>query len=591
MRKRRLLWQLYPSYLLVTLLSLFAVAWYASESVREPYIDQVTADLEARARLTEGQVAPSVQREEWRRIDRLCKDLGARTATRITVVLPSGRVVGDSLEDPARMENHADRPEIIRALADQVGRSTRYSYTIHRRLRYVAVPVKAGGEMIGVIRCSVPITSIDRALRAIYARIAVGGIIVAALAAFLALMLARRLSSPLEEMKQGAERFAEGDFSRRLPDSNTAEVSALAEAMNRMAEQLDDRIRDIERRRNESEAVLSSMEEGVIAVDSEERLLGVNRAAARLLGIDSGRAQGRSIQEVVRNTALLAIAADALAGREPKQGDVTVHGDRTIAMSVRATPLRDAAGRTLGALIVLADVTELRRLERIRREFVANVSHELKTPITSIKGFVETLLEGALEDADKARHFLDVIGRQADRLQAIIEDLLALSRIEQESEERQIAIAEGAIHDVLESALGARAEQADAKGLHLRLACAPDLRAPINAPLLEQAVVNLIDNAVRYSNPGGEVEVQAEQIGNEVIIAVHDHGCGIAEEHLPRLFERFYRVDKGRDRALGGTGLGLAIVKHIALAHGGRVAVESVPGEGSTFRIHLPSPA
>jgi two-component system phosphate regulon sensor histidine kinase PhoR len=259
-------------------------------------------------------------------------------------------------------------------------------------------------------------------------------------------------------------------------------------------------------------------------------------------------------------------------------------------LQAHGTILHDAEDRGIGALVVLNDVTRIRKLESVRREFVANVAHEIRTPVTSIKGFVETLLDGALENPKNAEHFLNIIGRQAERLNAIIEDLLSLSRIEQETESAEIALKEGRIIDVLQAAVQLCEKKAAGKKIAVRLACEEDVSAKINPPLLEQALVNLIDNAINYSGRGSPVHVEAARGDTEIIIGVRDQGCGIAKQHLPRLFERFYRVDKARSRKLGGTGLGLAIVKHITQAHGGNVTVESTPGEGSTFRIHLPKP-
>ncbi|MEX2561444.1 MAG: ATP-binding protein, partial [Pirellulales bacterium] len=254
------------------------------------------------------------------------------------------------------------------------------------------------------------------------------------------------------------------------------------------------------------------------------------------------------------------------------------------------TALRDAGGHSIGAVIVLNDVSRLRQLENMRRDFAANVSHELKTPVTSIKGFVETLLDGAMRDSQDSERFLRIIARQADRLDSIIEDLLSLSRIEKEGDAADLVLTLAELRGVLESALHDCDSKASERGIRIALSCDDGLQARINPPLLEQAVTNLLDNAIKYSEPAGEVQLSGQTAGGEVLIVVRDQGCGIAEEHLSRLFERFYRVDKARSRKLGGTGLGLAIVKHIVLAHRGQVTVESAPSAGSTFTIHLPTP-
>jgi len=314
----------------------------------------------------------------------------------------------------------------------------------------------------------------------------------------------------------------------------------------------------------------------------------MNHAAARMFGCDPAEAQGRSIQEVVRNSVLQQFVKNALSSREAVEKEIVLSTDSERFLNGHGTLLRDAEGKQIGALIVLNDVTRLLRLEKIRREFVANVSHEIKTPITAIKGFVETLRDGAVENHEDAERFLEIIGRHVDRLEAIIENLLSLSRIEQEAGREKVVLDEGRLKDVLETAIQVCEAGAMTKKIEVELSCAEEIVANLDPQLLEQAVVNLIDNAIKYSNDGGTVRVEALQRENEIIISVHDQGCGIEKEHLPRLFERFYRADKARSRQLGGTGLGLAIVKHIAQAHGGHVAVESIPGKGSTFSIHLP---
>jgi len=314
----------------------------------------------------------------------------------------------------------------------------------------------------------------------------------------------------------------------------------------------------------------------------------MNQAAGQLLEIDPSSVHGRAIQEVVRNIDLLRFVARTLASMWPVEGDIILHNEGERFLQAHGTILRDTQGRGMGALIVLNDVTRLRRLENVRREFVANVVHEIRTPVTSIKGFSETLLDGALEDPKNAKQFLGVIARQTDRLNAIIEDILSLSRIEQEAENAEIVLREERLVDMLQVAIQLCETKAAAENVGINLVCEEDILARINPPLLEQAVVNLIDNAIKYSGQGSVIHIEAARKEAEIIISVRDEGCGIPEEHLPRLFERFYRVDKARSRKLGGTGLGLAIVKHIIQAHGGRVTVDSTLGKGSTFQLHLP---
>lgn len=588
MRSRRLLWQLYPAYLALVVLALAAATWFYSGAFRHFYLEQTTASLETQAVLLRQQLQGQLQAAGDLPLEALCRQLGERTGTRFTLILADGRVVGDSREDPARMENHAGRPEVRAALAGQVGRATRYSRTLGRDMMYVALPVLERERVAGVVRAARGGDAIDRALRALYLKGAAGGLLIILVTAIVSLLLSRRISRPLEQMTRGAERFAGGELGQRLVLGGSTEIEALAGAMNRMAAQLDDRIKAVVDQRNEQEAVLASMVEGVFAVDTEERILRINRAAELFLGVQSSQVLGRRIQEVVRKADLQRFVGRALASRRPVEGDIVLHDQQERFFQAHGTPLRDAHGRNIGALIVLNDVTRLRRLETVRRDFVANVSHELKTPITAIKGCVETLVDGALNDPAAGRRFLDIIARQAERLNAIIDDLLTLSRIEQEAESQDIPLQTGPVREVLQAALQSCAVNAAARSIQLDLDCPEPLSASINPPILEQAVVNLVDNAVKYSDEGGRVLVQGLVTGGEVVIRVQDWGAGIAREHLPRLFERFYRVDKARNRKVGGTGLGLAIVKHIAQAHGGRVEVQSSPGQGSLFSIVLP---
>ncbi|MBI3829521.1 MAG: PAS domain-containing protein [Planctomycetes bacterium] len=593
MPRRRLIWQIFTTNLVVLLAALAAVALYATGSLRTFYLDHVTTELEARARLLESGVNALLNNSNnTEALDRFCKDMGRDSATRVTVVNTAGQVLGDSDEDPAHMENHAGRQEIVEALASGRGASSRHSPTLGKDMVYVALRLETRGETQGVLRVSVPLTSVNEALAVIYLHIAAGGIVVIVLAAGMSWWMSRRLSSPLEEMKDCAVHIAAGELDYRCAVPDSEEIGGLAEAMNRMAAQLHDRLTVEVKHRNEMEAVLSSMTEGVLAVDSDEKIINVNLAATRFFGLEPHAVLGRTIQEAVRIADLQQFIQRTLARGVPMESEIFVpHGDGERHIQAHGNVLRDAKGKAIGALVVLNDVTHLTRLEAVRRDFVANVSHELKTPITSVKGFVETLQAGAIKDPQEAERFLAIIARQADRLNAIIEDLLTLAKIEQGEQKGDIVLEKCGLEEVLRAAVQVCEVKAAEKGVRIDTQCEPGLRAEINAPLLEQALVNLIDNAIKYSDAGSRVEALASRNGGEVVLRVRDYGSGIEKEHLDRIFERFYRVDKARSRKQGGTGLGLAIVKHIAQAHGGRVSVESAPAKGSTFSIFLMAPA
>jgi len=586
-RPRKLLWKLYPSYLVIILLSLAAVAWYAFSSVRNFYITETQSELEAKARMAGKLLEGKFSIQDASRVDAICKELGKSAKTRITVILASGKVIGDSYHDPSLMENHTDRPEVAKALKGEVGIAIRKSPTEHKNEAYVAVPVFNNGAVIAAVRASVLMTALADALYGLYFRIALAGLIVAALAALVSLVVSHRLNLPLAQLKKGAERFASGQLGYRLRLPESQEINAVAEAMNQMAAMLEERISALTHQRNELEAVLSSMIEAVLVIDREENILRFNQAAGQLLRLNDEH-KGRHIGEVVRNNALLKFISETLSRREPLVADILLYKEAEKYLQAHGSILRDGQGNSIGALLVLNDITSLKRLENIRRDFVANVSHELKTPITSIKGFVETLKEAKALDSENAQKFLDIIKSHADRLNAIIEDLLSLSRIEQSEESGQIALQENWLKPVIESAIALNQSQAREKNIRIELDAGDDIKARMNPQLLEQAVSNLIDNAVKFSEPGTEIRIKAEKTDREAVILVEDSGCGIPQEHLDRIFERFYRVDKARSRKLGGTGLGLAIVKHIVQAHRGKVAVESTLGKGSRFYIFLP---
>jgi two-component system phosphate regulon sensor histidine kinase PhoR len=590
MHRRRLFWQVFPAYVLLTAGLLLLLLLEGSGKLRDFYLRRAADGLAASARLFAEAAKPELDHADGPALDALAKQYGKAAGLRITVVLPDGTVLAESDENPAVMENHRRRKEIAAALDSRTMQwDVRRSDTLQKDLLYVAVPVLHDEAPTAVVRTAMPATAVDEVLRAFERSMLYGTLAAVAAAVALSWLIARRVSRPLEVMTDGAARFGRGDLDYRLPVAGSREVAALSETMNTMVVELRQQIQEGIRQRNEQEAVLLSMQEGVLTLDNQGTVLNLNRAGGQMFQLDTAKVRGRPIHEVMRKAALLTFVEKALSGDLPMEEDIVVYGgERQQTFTVYGNALRNARDERIGVLIVLRDVTELRHLEHVRRDFVANASHELRTPVTSIKGFVETLLDRGLDDPESAVRFLQIILKQANRLAAIINDILSLARIEQESLEQRVVRTRAPILGALESAVQTCQQQAQAKSIALDVRCPPDLEAAFNAGLLEQAVINLIDNAVKYSAEGKRVEISAERSRDETLIRVSDQGCGIEAPHLPRLFERFYRTDASRSRELGGTGLGLAIAKHIAMAHNGSISVKSKVGEGSTFTIHLP---
>jgi two-component system phosphate regulon sensor histidine kinase PhoR len=519
------------------------------------------------------------------------------TESRVTLVAADGRVLADSdvaAADLPRMENHAARPEVRAALAGRLGRDRRRSGTLGEPLLYVAAPVREGGRVVAAVRVALPLSAVTASYRALD-RVMLGGGIVALVAAFaIGLFVARRVTRPVVEMQAIAGRMSEGDFDVRAPVRSPDEIGALGRALNAMAARLRDKIEDTEQERAKVAAILDGMVEGVVAVDGHERIVLMNERARTMFGVARGRGEGRPFLEIIRNDDLHRIFRDGRAlGATAGEGSPEAILARELKLSapadrvlrVNAVPLRLALD-DLGVVMVLHDVTELRRLERVRTEFVANVSHELRTPLTAIQGYLETLLGGALEERENARRFLEIVARHTERLGRLLADLTDLSNIE--LGRVTLHLVPLALDDVVDSVLAILMPRAESRRVALAAALPPSLpRVLADHDRLAQILINLVDNAVKYTPEGGHVTVTAEAAGEQVAVTVADTGIGIPAADLPRITERFYRVDKARSRELGGTGLGLAIVKHLVFAHGGELAIESDYGRGTRVRFTL----
>ncbi|NLE27208.1 MAG: cell wall metabolism sensor histidine kinase WalK [Clostridiaceae bacterium] len=589
MKITRISWQIFFVCLAVTFLSLFSIAIYASHTYHKFYYRNFTTDSVVKSTLIKQQLEFYLTAaQNMLAVDSLCKAIGKTIKSRITVIEPSGLVLGDSETDPDRMENHAHRPEIKAAIKGETGVEQRFSPTLGYPMLYVAIPVMHEGKVKAVLRLSEPLQQIKKHTRHFYINVGLASVTALLLIALASMSIARTLSKPVLEMKNGAERIAGGDLDFRLKIPEIEEIRGLAQALNVMAESLGDRIRTITCQKNELDAILSGMSEGVLATDVHERIITINPAAAEFLAISVKSAKGKWIHDIIRNSSLQRFLQNILNSDSMLETSFTLPGrtgERYI--NAKGKNLGLLGSSPDGVLMVLHDVTRVKRLEEVRKDFVANVSHELRTPLTSIKGFVETIYHGDYCLPPDVQKFLEIISKKTDRLCSIVDDLLTLSAIEREYEQQEIQLEPTVIKAVLEGAVRTCFAKAESKNIRLELKCKEDLEAVTNADLLEQAVSNLIDNAIKYSHEGKSVSIMGEKSREELIISVIDEGIGIPQEHHQRIFERFYRVDKARSRRIMGTGLGLSIVKNICFSLGGKVTVESEIGKGSIFRIIL----
>jgi two-component system phosphate regulon sensor histidine kinase PhoR len=589
-KRKTLFWKLYPSFLVISFISLLAIVMIALWSFKSFYYQERADDLEIRAKILTPEFSRLIQAKNYQEVQRKSKKLGDVSSTRITIILPSGTVIGDNKKNPAIMDNHNNRPEIKQAILKGYGLSIRYGHTLAIDSMYFAMPIIAESKVIGIMRTSTPLDTLKTALWGIYYKVSLGFFILIIITAFASWWMSKSLVRPLEVMKVQAQRLAKGDFSSRvqLSSNDSVESEQLGQAFNEIAIQLNQRIEIILNQRNEQEAVFSSMVEGVIAIDSNEKVLRINQAAYKILKISETNIEGAKLENVIEDNELHDLILFALKQDTPVGQEITIHNDIEQMLFAQSAPLLDINKNKCGTLVVFNDITKLKEFELQRKEFVGNVSHELRTPLTAIQGLSETLIEFPDLAQEKRNEFIGVIHTHSIRLEGIIENLLTLSKIEKETEIDEIDFIEESITLALSNAIFLCKDKALERNIDIILNNAEDIIFRHNSSLIEQAIINLLNNAIKYSNGDSEITITVIKQNSEVKISIEDQGNGIPEEHLSRLFERFYRVDKARSRALGGTGLGLSIVKHIALAHKGTVTVKSEINKGSVFSLILP---
>ncbi len=579
--------RLFLPYLLLLCAATGAVGLFAALRLRTTYFQETRQSLSREAALVWQLAAPLIESGDAPGVERLVQKLHDPLRYRLTIIAGDGRVLGDNEADPSRMENHLNRPEVVEALAQGEGSAVRHSDTIDTDLLYVARRESTSDGSRIFVRCAVHLSDLDHQLRVVYGAIAAMSLVAMCVAAALCFYLVSVSSEPVREVAAFANALSRGELNRRFHPSGGGEIGTLSTSLNTMAESLSGLIQQTANDRAELSAILASMSEGVIAADRSQRILLANEKAAELLDFDGAGAIGKALWEVLRVEPILRAATAALAGEEVSAFPVSPMMGRHLEITIRQYP---QMGRATGIVIVAHDTTRSVRYQELRKEFVANVSHELRTPLTVIKGFTETLQDGALRDPEKGMQFLATISKHVDQLTNLVNDLLELSRLEGSPElPRPVSVDIPALARRITELLLPAAQK---KKQTLRLESAVNLPRVLGNPdYIDRAIANLVDNAIKYTQEGGTIGVTVGQEDFEVFVEVADNGLGIPTDDIPRIFERFYRVDRSRSREMGGTGLGLSIVKHVAQVHGGGIDVYSTPGAGSRFRLHFPIPA
>ncbi|NJD90267.1 MAG: HAMP domain-containing protein [Geobacter sp.] len=575
------------SYLALLLVMSTAIYFYLNHSLQVSIVGSLKETLGSEAKLTASMMLRD-SADIRHSAPLLAMEAGRSSAARVTIIDHQGRVIGDSeipVDKLAEVENHLDRPEVRQALATGRGESIRYSATIRTDMLYVAVPLASHGDQRGIVRFALPLSSVDQALNRMHTMLGIGLCLALLLSLILSDIFSRLTSRPLRQIAATAAGIGKGDFSRRLPNVWHDELGDLARIMNEMAARLEEQLLTLSREKSRLDAILKGMGEGLMVTDRQGFISLVNPAFCSLFGVTEG-VIGAPLSHISRHPALHESFSRVCGSGCELLEEMTLKfaGDKVLL--THWVPLGgDSASN--GVVAVFHDITDIKRLENIRKDFVANVSHELRTPVTVIKGYAETLLDGLIKDnPEQAQKFIAVILSHSERLTTLITDILNLSELESAGFALELHSCE--VEAVVRRAAAMVEKKAAAKGVAVVLPERSVTKALADPGRLEQVLVNLLDNAVKYTPSGGRVEVLVDSDADMLSVAVRDNGAGVPEESIPRLFERFYRVDAGRSRSEGGTGLGLAIVKHIVQLHGGTVKAENNrPARGATFSFTL----
>jgi PAS domain S-box len=516
------------------------------------------------------------------------KQLKQYMEARVTFIRSDGVVLGDSDHNPADMDNHINREEVQAALQHGTGRSVRTSETLSESMMYVAIPVTVvPGEDPYLLRLAISLNEVDRSVSRLTAVLVGGLVVLFVVAALISYRIALGLTRPLEQITKVAKRIKNMDYKARVKVMKHDEIGELGTAINAMADSLQLQMSRIRQNENQLESVLANMINGIVMIDAAGEISLMNRRAEEVLGFTAREMKGKPFTDAKQQYELAQIIQEAFDTKEHLREEITFYFPEERLLELNLVPIVQGGGEFGGVLLVLQDVSAIRRLERMRSEFVANVSHELKTPIAAVKGFAETLLGGAVKDEETARSFLQIIYDESDRLNRLIGDILELSKIE--SRRVPLMFSPVELESFMAKTITLMEAEAARKGIGLSMTVEPGLYVEADEDRLRQIIMNLLSNGINYTPEGGRVSVSAEAAGEDHIrIRISDSGIGIPKKDLPRIFERFYRVDKARSRSSGGTGLGLSIVKHLVELHKGTIAVTSTVGVGTTFTIELP---
>lgn len=578
--------RLFLSYLLLSATVLGAAFFLVYQRIERAEISSLKLKLSEEAALVSAQLRSTELASPD--INALAHSLGAKVGSRLTIIGADGLVLADSELDRSgvkAMENHLERPEVAGALGGSASYDLRHSATLGKAMLYAAYPVNFSGRARAVVRLAIPAAQLDTMRSLLRKALAAALALALLLSFFLSLAVSSGFSRPFDKIVYASKKFAAGDFSYRIQKDFHGEMGKLAETLNSMAAEVEENLRRVEAQAQQISAAFANMDEGVLVTGLDARITALNPAMERLFSVKAGDSLSRPLLEIIPNAGLSEICARAISEGKPVAREMELSVPVRGIFSVNASPMFKG-GEVSGCLMVVHDITEVRRLEAKRRDFVANVSHELKTPLTAIRGYVETLLEGAINDKPHALEFLGVIHAQSKRLDNIVSDLLKLSSLESYSVE--LNKGEVGLKDLSDSLIAGLDSVFKARKAVVSNTIPAGLIVRADAEKLGQVFVNLLDNAVKFSPENAKVEVSAADSPESVKVTVKDSGIGIPQEHLGRVFERFYRADKARSREMGGTGLGLSIVKHVIDLHGGAVGVESAEGSGSSFWFTIP---